>query len=41
MAMQYRQRVRWPLGRRFRRAVRRRRPENAGWAGRFAPRAGL
>ena len=30
MAMQYRQRVRWPLGRRFRRAVRRRRPENAG-----------
>jgi MMP 1-O-methyltransferase len=30
MAMQYRQRVRWPLGRRFRRAVRRQRPENAG-----------
>jgi MMP 1-O-methyltransferase len=30
MAMQYRQRVHWPLGRRFRRAVRRQRPENAG-----------
>jgi Methyltransferase domain len=30
VAMQYRQRVRWPLGRRFRRALGRRRPENAG-----------
>jgi predicted O-methyltransferase YrrM len=30
VAMQYRQRVRWPLGRRFRRAVGRSRPENAG-----------
>ena len=30
VAMQYRQRVRWPLGRRLRRAARRQRPENAG-----------
>jgi len=30
LAMQYRQRIRWPLGRRLRRFVPRHRPENAG-----------
>jgi hypothetical protein len=30
LAMQYRQRLRWPLGRRLRRVAARRRPENAG-----------